>query len=69
MTEHGSVMPASSFFVGRHGRSWIVVGDFSDTYMTDQSHRYSDDLIGPYPTRETAQQAADRFNTEDGLST
>jgi hypothetical protein len=41
-----------------------VVGDFAGTYMTDRSHRYDDDLIGPFATLEEARSCAGRRNDE-----
>jgi hypothetical protein len=60
----GDPQTGHAFFIGLHSRTWIVVGDFAGTYMTDRSHRYDDDLIGPFATLEEARSCAGRRNDE-----
>jgi|HubBroStandDraft_3_1064219.scaffolds.fasta_scaffold1239506_1 hypothetical protein len=58
----GRIMQDPSYMVGKHGRSFICLGNFGGEYMTWRSTEYSDGLYGPYATKEEAESVARQLN-------
>jgi hypothetical protein len=65
--ERGHVCPEGSHYYGKYGRSYCYLGDFGGHYVSDASTRWDDGLVGPYPTRRAAIEAAEARNREEGL--
>lgn len=58
----GRVLPDPAYMVGKHGRSYICLGNYGGDYMTWRSTEFSDGLYGPYASQEEAESVATQLN-------
>lgn len=63
---HVHLYTEDAFFVGLHGRAYIVVGNFKARAVADSSIGAYGNLHGPYGTVEEAEEMAARYNDQEG---